>query len=60
MLDTFIIDRIQREKELSKSVGIPLRIEVPIPPPPPERDEPVASSGSAREERGVVEIDFSI
>lgn len=60
MLDAFIIDRIQREREASSPhARVPLRIEVPLPQPPPPRAERPEASDEAPE-RGVVDIDFSI
>lgn len=57
MLDTFIIDRIRRERERERgSRQVPLRIETPRPPPP----RPTADDSVTKEKRGSVEIDFTI
>ena len=56
MLDAFIIDKIQRERELHESEREPLRIDVPREsgqsPKPPKDGEP--------RERGVEIVDFNI
>ncbi len=57
MLDAFIIDRIQRERESARGSFIPLRVEVP---PPPPRAEPLVPAPEEGSERGVAEIDFSV
>jgi hypothetical protein len=57
LLDAFIIDRIQREREAAQGSFLPLRIDVPLPPP---RVEPVDPRPEEGEERGIAEIDFSI
>jgi len=58
MLDAFIIDRIQRERETPSHARVPLHIEVPLPPPAVER--PLPSPDEHGAERGVVEVDFTI
>ena len=57
MLDSFIIDRIRREREREREIGqIPLRIErPPSRPPPDERPEPEVELP-----RGSVVIDFQL
>ena len=57
MLDAFIINRIHREREAPAHARVPLRIDIPAPPPP--RPEAVEVTED-REERGVVEVDFTI
>lgn len=63
MLDGFIIDRIQRQRDAADTESVPLRISIPVPPPgagksgtdevrPRDTDDPA--------ERGVVDVDFSI
>lgn len=60
MLDAFIIDQLQKERERSRSSYIPLYIEPPRPTPEPlrpeetEDDEPREESPS----HGVVIIDY--
>ncbi len=57
MLDTFIIDRIRRERERERQSGrVPLRIER-SPPLPPEEPREEAPAG---ESRGSVVIDFRL
>ncbi len=61
MLDAFIIDRIRKEKEESRTIQVPLVIHVPQPPPPrDERPQSGSDERSPRQERGITEIDFSI
>ncbi len=57
MLDAFIINRIQREREAPTQARVPLRIEVPAPMPP--RPDAVGVTED-RVERGVVDVDFNI
>jgi hypothetical protein len=61
VLDSFIIDRIRRERERAReSAYVPLRIE---PPPPPSRlpdDERDRSERESPAERGSVVIDFQL
>ncbi len=59
MLDAFIIDRIQRERETPSHARVPLHIEVPL-PPPPSVERPLPSVDEHGAERGVVEVDFTI
>jgi len=56
MLDTYIIDRIRREREPRESVRVPLRIGEPSPHYPPREPE----DRHKRSERGVAIIDFTI
>jgi hypothetical protein len=57
MLDSFIIERIRRERERERESGYqPLRIERP-PPPPPQATPEVPKE---KEERGSVVIDFRL
>lgn len=57
MLDTFIIERIRRERENRESGRIPLRIEDTIPLHPPQ---PRQQKKDDAPERGVAIIDFTI
>jgi len=57
LLDAFIIDRIQRERDAARGSFIPLRVEVP---PPPPRVEPLVPAPEEGGERGIAEIDFTI
>lgn len=59
MLDAFIIERIRRQREeAEQDRRAPVQIRMPT-PPPPEQDRR-SERRSEPEERGVVEIDFSI
>ena len=56
MLDAFIIEKIQRERELHESGREQLRIEVPVEPEPtPDRRRPDEKS-----DRGIAIVDFNI
>ncbi|MCB9662514.1 MAG: hypothetical protein H6732_00215 [Alphaproteobacteria bacterium] len=58
MLDSFIIERIRREKERERDAGYrPLRIERVPPQVPPERPRPTVDEDPPR---GSVEIDFRL
>jgi hypothetical protein len=57
LLDAFIIDRIQREREATKGAFVPLRVEVP---PPPSQAEPPEAERDDVGSHGVAEIDFSL
>jgi hypothetical protein len=57
MLDSFIIERIRREREREREgARVPLRIE---PPPPPVR-RPPEEEPEREQERGSVVIDFQL
>lgn len=60
MLDAYIIDRIQRERESRNSIRPPLRIDVPR--SERDQDERPATGGSEEEspERGIVIVDFTL
>lgn len=57
MLDTFIIERIRREREHRESGRIPLRIEDTFPLHQPQ---PRQQKKDDRPERGVAIVDFTI
>ena len=57
MLDAFIIDKIQKERQVSATEGLPLRIGIPSPEleewaPEPDRED--------KRERGIVDIDDDV
>ena len=56
MLDAFIIEKIQRERELHDSGRDRLRIEVPV---EPER-QPKGAPEEEKQERGIAIVDFNI
>lgn len=56
MLDAFIIEKIQRERELRDSGREQLRIEVPLEP----NDEGKDRDGEDKPERGITIVDFNI
>lgn len=56
MLDAFIIDRIRREKDKRKDDRPVLHIEVPPSHPDAEPQRPRPQD----EERGIIEVDFTI
>jgi len=56
MLDAFIIEKIQRERELHESGRESLRIEVPVTP----EQERVQHRPEDKRERGIAIIDFNI
>jgi len=58
MLDSFIIERIRRERENRESGRIPLRIDETIPLHPPQHQH--EQKKDERDERGVAIIDFTI
>ncbi len=60
MLDAFIIDRIQREREKSRDQRPALQIEEPRPEPEPYQRQPADRNNADREDRGIVEVDFTI
>ena len=65
MLDTYIIERIRRERESRESSRIPLHIENSIPLRSPRRDHDRSEDehreeGEEQSERGVAIIDFTI
>ena len=57
MLDSYIIDRIRREKEIirEQEALVPLRIHVPD-----ERTEPPKADRTEKSDRGSAEIDFQL
>jgi hypothetical protein len=56
MFDAFIIERIRQRQERPREDGrIPLHIEQPLEPMPMQRTEE-----EPRQDRGIIEIDFSI
>ena len=56
MLDAFIIEKIQRERELRDSGREQLRIEVPLEP----NDEGKDRDGEDKPERGITIVDLNI
>lgn len=64
MLDSFIIDRIRRERDRQREQGVlvPLRIEREPPPPfpPGEPARPADHQGPRESPRGSVVIDFQL
>lgn len=55
MLDAYIIERIrERQERQREDARLPLRIEQPVEREPHKADE------EPREQRGIVEVDFSI
>ncbi len=63
MLDGFIIDRIQQQRDAADSERQPLRISIPLPPPgagPRGTDDVRPRDNDDPTERGVVDVDFSI
>ena len=59
MLDAFIIRRIRNKDDgVENADRIPLRIEIPLPHPAPDTEP--RKSNADEQERGIVEIDFSI
>lgn len=56
MLDAFIIEKIQRERELHESGRESLRIEVPL----ERKDESNDRPKDEKQDRGVAIIDFNI
>ena len=56
MLDAFIIEKIQRERELHESGRETLHIEVPVEPEPVRDDKPADDQS----ERGITIVDFNI
>ena len=56
MLDAFIIEKIQRERELHDSGRDRLRIEVPVEP----EHRPVVHHEEEKQKRGIAIIDFNI
>lgn len=60
MLDHFIIERIRREHNPSKSGRIPLRIEDVYPNHSQHPDRPERREREKKPERGVAIIDFTI
>lgn len=61
MLDGYIIERIRKQREAAEVERAPLSISIPEPEEdrPPGAAQPQARS-DADEDRGVVEVDFSI
>lgn len=57
MLDSYIIDRIRREKEMNREQEalVPLRIHVPD-----ERTDPPKADRSDKSDRGSTDIDFQL
>lgn len=61
MLDAYIIDRIQRERERARNTDMRPRIEAPRPNREPDpRDRRPDGKEDKPQERGVVIIDFNI
>ncbi len=57
MLDSFIIERIRRERESRESLQVPLHIEERTQLPPPHTDR---EKRKKRPRRGIAVIDFTI
>ena len=56
MLDAFIIEKIQRERELHESGRESLRIEVPLEP----KEDRIVPREEKKNDRGIAIIDFNI
>ena len=56
MLDAFIIEKIQRERELHENGREQLHIEVPVEP----ESDPTDTSREDQSERGIAIVDFNI
>lgn len=60
MLDSFIIERIRREREARDGVRIPLRIEDSFPSSHPMHPQTPRHPQEEKPERGIAIIDFTI
>ena len=60
MLDGYIIERIRKQREAAETDRAPLRISIPQPPDDVSPGRTPEPRREADEERGIVEVDFSI
>ncbi len=60
MLDAFIIDRIQREREKQRDDRPALQIEEPRPLPDLLPRQPTDHDQDRDNDRGIIEVDFTI